>query len=140
GSFLLTVRGKALRAGREWTRTAVLPGGPGVPDIDAVRVAVALPTPFKVVGKYEMGWASRGSVGRRRYRIERNGFEGPLRVSLADRQARHLQGATGPTVNVPAGVSEFEYPVTLPPWMEIGRTCRVCVMAVGGRRAARGRR
>src|SRR5207248_2389794 len=27
-----------------------------------------------------------------------------------------------------AGVSEFSYPVRLPPWMETGRTCRVCVM------------
>ena len=78
-----------------------------------------------------MGWASRGSVGKRRYHIQRNGFAGPLTVSLADRQARHLQGATGPTITVPPGVSDFEYPVTLPPWMEIGRTCRVCVMATG---------
>ena len=49
---------------------------------------------------------------------------------MADRQMRHLQGAHGPTITVPAGVSEFEYPVTLPPWMEIGRTCRVCVMTM----------
>src|SRR5262249_14512786 len=26
--------------------------------------------------------------------------------------------------------SEFDYPIRLPPWMETGRTCRVCVMAV----------
>jgi hypothetical protein len=37
----------------------------------------------------------------------------------------------GPTIEVPAGVSEFEYPVFLPPWMEIGRTSRTVVMAVG---------
>jgi hypothetical protein len=130
-SFLLTVSGTAKVAGRDVTRTAILTSEPGIPDLDTVRVAVALLTPFKVVGKYEMGWASRGSIGKRRYRIERNGFNGPLRVRLADRQARHLQGATGPEITVPAGVSEFEYPVTMPPWMEIGRTCRVCVMAVG---------
>ena len=28
-------------------------------------------------------------------------------------------------------MSEFEYPVTLPPWMETGRTSRACVMAIG---------
>src|SRR5262249_40125146 len=43
----------------------------------------------------------------------------------------HLQGAAGPTVTVPAGVSEFEYPLYLPPWMETGRTARACVQAVG---------
>src|SRR5262249_25192965 len=26
---------------------------------------------------------------------------------------------------------EFDYPITLPPWMETGRTCRACVMATG---------
>jgi hypothetical protein len=78
-----------------------------------------------------MRWAARGGTYRRKYRIERNGFDGPIEVSLADRQARHLQGVTGPTITVPAGATEFEYTVRLPPWMEIGRTCRVCVMAIG---------
>ncbi len=73
----------------------------------------------------------RGSVYRRKYRLERNGFDGPIEISLADRQARHLQGVTGPIVTLPPGVSEFEYPIALPPWMETGRTCRVCVQAVG---------
>ena len=34
-------------------------------------------------------------------------------------------------MTVPAGVSEFSYSAYLPPWMETGRTCRVCVMGVG---------
>ena len=68
---------------------------------------------------------------KRTYKIERNGFNGPIEVSLADRQARHLQGVEGPTITVPAGASEFSYSVYLPPWMETGRTCRVCVMGVG---------
>ena len=44
---------------------------------------------------------------------------------------RHLQGVTGPTIEVPAGATEFVYAVDLPPWMEIGRTSRSVVMAVG---------
>ena len=52
-------------------------------------------------------------------------------MRLADKQARHLQGVTGPTLTVPADADEFEYPVTLPPWMETGRTSRACVMAIG---------
>ena len=32
---------------------------------------------------------------------------------------------------MPAGASEFDYAVDLPPWMEIGRTWRTCVEGVG---------
>jgi hypothetical protein len=96
-----------------------------------LRIATAIQTPFKVVGKYELRNIPRGTVYSRKYSIERNGYEGPLTVSLADRQARHLQGANGPIVKVPATGSEFEYPIHLPPWMETGRTCRVCVQGTG---------
>jgi hypothetical protein len=128
GTSAITIRGSAALDGKEATRTAVAQGE--LP-LDTLRLAVAMPTPFKVVGKYEMGWAARGSVAKRSFQIERTGYDGPLTVRLADRQARHLQGVTAPTITVPAGATEFEYPVTLPPWMEMGRTCRVCVMAEG---------
>ncbi len=72
-----------------------------------------------------------GTVFRKRFKIERNGHIGPLEVRLADRQARHLQGVSGPVLTIPADVNEFEYPVTLPPWMETGRTSRACIMAIG---------
>ena len=36
---------------------------------------------------------------------------------------------TGPVLTLKPGETEFEYPAFLPPWMEMGRTCRVCVMA-----------
>jgi Bacterial pre-peptidase C-terminal domain len=130
----VTVRGTAMVGEKtkveSVTRTATLPAPRGQLETDSVLVAVALPAPFKVVSEYEMRIAPRGSVLRRRYRIERKGYEGPFEVCLADRQARHLQGANGPTLTVPAGVSEFEYPITLPPWMETGRTCRVCIMTM----------
>jgi hypothetical protein len=126
----LTVRGSAPLGDRTVTRTAALPlrgGG----EVDSVLLAVALPTPFKIVGDYDMRWAARGTLHHRHYRLERNGFDGPAEVSLADRQARHLQGVTGPTITVPPGATEFDYVVTLPPWMETGRTSRTCVMGVG---------
>jgi hypothetical protein len=124
----VTVRGSAELGGARVTRTAALPAPRGVMAVESVLVAVALSTPFKIVGKYDMRWAARGTVHQRRYRIERKGYDGPIEVTLADRQARHLQGVTGPTILVPAGATEFTYPVQLPPWMETGRTCRVCVM------------
>jgi hypothetical protein len=120
----LTIRGPG-------NQVATLPGAPGQTETSTVLLAVALSAPFKIVGDYDMRWASRGTVYKRKYKIERNGFDGPIEISLADRQARHLQGVTGATITVPANESEFEYPVQLPPWMETGRTCRVCVQAVG---------
>jgi hypothetical protein len=75
-----------------------------------------------------MRWASRGAMYRRKYKLERaEGFTGAVEISLADKQARHLQGVTGEPMTVPPGVGEFEYAVFLPPWMELARTCRVCV-------------
>jgi hypothetical protein len=108
-------------------RPAASRGQPGPTD---VLLAVALPTPFVIKGEYDMGFAPRGSVHRRKYKIERHGYDGPIEVGLTDKQARHLQGVTGPTITVPAGATEFTYTAYLPPWMETGRTCRVCVMGV----------
>ncbi len=127
----LSIRGSVKVGEQTLTRTATLTRDRGVPDIESVLLAVALPTPFKVVGEYDMSWGARGTVHHRKYHIERNGYDGPLEVMLADHQARHLQGVTGPTIIVPAGVSDFDYPATLPPWMETGRTSRTCVMAIG---------
>jgi hypothetical protein len=127
----VTIRGTASVSGRAVQQTATLPGGRGGPEADTVLLGVALPAPFKVVGAYDLRLAPRGTVFRRKYKVERGSYQGPLEVSLADRQARHLQGVTGPAVTVPPGVNEFEYAVQLPPWMETGRTARACVMAVG---------
>lgn len=94
-------------------------------------LVVSIKTPFVLKSDYLLSQAPRGTVFRKRYRIERNGYDGPLEVRLADRQARHLQGVTGPLLTIPATQNEFEYPIFMPPWMEIGRTCRVCVMGTG---------
>jgi hypothetical protein len=103
-----------------------------VPDYSGqLWLGVAVPTPFKFVGIFETKYISRGSVFVRKYHIDRNGFEGPLQVQLADRQGRHLQGVTASQVSVPAGESDFEFAVTLPPWMEIGRTCRSTLAVTG---------
>lgn len=123
----LTIVGKA----KGVHRVASLPAARGLPESSSVLLAMALPTPFVIKGVYDMGFAARGGMHKRTYKIERKGYEGPIEVSLADRQARHLQGVEGPTITVPAGVSEFTYSAYLPPWMETGRTCRVCVQGVG---------
>ncbi|VTS00851.1 Putative pre-peptidase OS=Singulisphaera acidiphila (strain ATCC BAA-1392 / DSM 18658 / VKM B-2454 / MOB10) GN=Sinac_2823 PE=4 SV=1 [Gemmata massiliana] len=98
-------------------------------DVADLRFQVALPTPFKIIDQYVMTSAPRGETYHRKYAIDRGGFDGPIQVQLADRQARHLQGVTGQVLTLKPGQTEFAYPAFLPPWMEMGRTCRVCVMA-----------
>jgi hypothetical protein len=131
GTAHLQVHGSARLDGKVVTRTATLPAAHGESEVDSVLLAVALKPPFKIVGDYDLRLAPRGSELRRRYRIQRNGFTGPLEISLADHQMRHLQGVSGATLTVPAGRDEFEYPVVLPPWLETGRTARACIQAVG---------
>ncbi|MCE9532273.1 MAG: hypothetical protein K8T89_14305, partial [Planctomycetes bacterium] len=97
-------------------------------ELDSVRVAIAIPTPFKFVGEYLSNQVPRGTIYSRRYKVERNGFDGPIEVRMADRQARHLQGVIAGTITIPADKNEFEYFIQLPSWMETGRPCRVCVM------------
>lgn len=127
-----TVQGRAEHAGQSITATARPPQFSLLDEPpDHLLLAVAVPTPFKVVGEFESKYAARGSTYLRRFRLERGDFNGPVTISLAERQARHLQGVTGPVIEIPAGVDEFEYPIHLSPWMEIGRTSRTCVMAVG---------
>jgi hypothetical protein len=115
--------------------TLATPTGPdAVPVADAASalwVSVAIPTPFKFVGVFESKYIPRGGALVRRYRIERNGFEGPLEVKLADRQGRHLQGVTAQHVLVEPGQNEFDFAVELPSWMEIGRTCRSTLLISG---------
>ena len=100
-----------------------------IPEESDLRLAIAIPTQFKIVSTYVMTSAPRGEFYRRKYAIERNGYDGPIAVRTSDKQARHLQGAQGPVITVAPGQTEFEYPAFLPPWMELGRTCRICVMA-----------
>ncbi len=113
------------------TRTAhTLKSSPDDIEFDKLVMMVAVPTPFKVVGVvgiFETKYAARFT---RRFSIERGGYDGPITVSMADRQVRHLQGVIGPTIVIPPGKSEFDYPIKLAPWMVIGRTSRTCVMAV----------
>ncbi|MCA9164712.1 MAG: PPC domain-containing protein, partial [Planctomycetales bacterium] len=111
----------------------------GDPAMDRLWLAVAMPTPFQVIGDFETKYAARGSTYVRHFRLERGDYAGPLTVRLAERQVRHLQGISGPTISVPADASEFDYPIHLPPWMEIGRTSRTCVMAVGTVKDEQGR-
>jgi len=134
----ITIRGSAKIGEQMVQRTATLSLGRGTPELESVLLAVALPTPFKIVGDFDMRWGARGTVQTRHYRIERNGFNGPIEISLADRQMRHLQGVTAAPITVLAGASQFDFAIHLPPWMETGRTARACVMGTAAIKDADG--
>ena len=118
-------------AGKAAVRKAEFASDPGDPAIDRVAVAVAVPTSFSFKTVYDVAYVPRGSVRVKQFKLERNGYAGPLTVELADRQVRHLQGVSGSTLVVPAGADRFDYAVTLAPFMELLRTSRVCLMATG---------
>jgi len=103
----------------------------GMPPVDGMTLFIGAPTPFKFVGEYSLTYAPQGSILTKRYTLQRNGYQGPLTVRLADKQARHLQGVTGPTLTLGPEVEAFTYPVTLPPWLDIGRTSRTVLVAIG---------
>lgn len=131
GLQYVKIVGVAKKDGQEFRSVAALPPQPSEALRDSVALSVNVPTPFKIYGRFESKFSPRGSVYVRHYFIDRKGFDGPLEISLADRQNRHLQGVRGPKLVIPASVNEFDYPLTLPPRMELGRTSRTCLMAVG---------
>ena len=127
----ITIRGRAAIAGETVTRTAQLDAPIGAEPLDSVLLAVALSTPFRHTGDYLLANHPRGAVYRRTYQLERNGFTGPLVARFSDMQGRHLQGARGPVINIASTAESFEFPVTLPPWMVVGRTSRSQLMTLG---------
>ncbi len=131
GLASVKIIGTAKRDGQEVRSVAALPAQPSEPARETIALSINVPTPFKIYGRFESKFSPRGSVYIRHYFIDRKGFEGPLEISLADRQNRHLQGVTGPKIIVPAGIDEFDFPLALSPRMELGRTSRTCLMAVG---------
>lgn len=128
----LTLIGCATIADQPVVRVATRPrASPLNADTNRITLAVTMPTPFKIFGQFETKYAARGSTFVRHFSIQRGGFEGPITIDLAERQVRHLQGVTGPAIVIPPGVSEFDYPLHLATWMEIGRTSRTCLRGVG---------
>lgn len=103
----------------------------GLVEVDHLLLVTSLATPFKFAGQYDLQYIARGSTLRKRFEIDRGGYEGPLFVELSDKQGRHLQGVAAERKTVPPGVSNFEFEVSLPPWMELGRTSRSQLMIVG---------
>jgi hypothetical protein len=126
-----TVRGTAKIGDAEVSRTATVDVRPDEPPLETLRLMVAMPTPFVYSGSLTLPYAQRGTFFTRHFEIERNGFEGPIEVRLAERQMRHLQGVKGKSIVVPAGENEFDYTIYLPTFLEMGRTSRTVMTLLG---------
>ena len=117
---------------QQLTRSADLPGEHGLPDRSDILLAVAMPAPFKLDGiDFQTSYAERGTIHRRHYLIHRDAYTGPLTLRLADRQIRHLQGVQGASLLVSPDVDAVDYPIQIPTRLEMNRTSRTVVMAVG---------
>ncbi len=125
------IRGTAEVDGKTLTHDATFPTAFGEPVADHLRLAVAPPVPFRHIGEY---WVTNdqpsGTTMSKHFELQRDNFNGPITVSLADRQGRCLQGLTAQPMVVPAGATEFTYHVLFPPDLELGRTNRVQLMLV----------
>jgi hypothetical protein len=123
----LSVTGTGDLGDRNATRAAVTPEG-----LDHLLLGVVPIVPFKHEGVYRIITAMPGgSTFQREYALHRNGFEGPLKVRLADKQIRHLQGVTDQIITVESGRESFKYPYRFPARVEVGRTSRLQVMLIG---------
>ncbi len=127
-----TIRGEGLLVDKNATRQATTTPLLGQVGSDHVTLAVALPTPFKFLGQFQLANSQpTGTTVQRPYQIDTGGVPGPFTVRLADKQGRHVQGVIGPVMVLPPGTTTFDYPITYPSRMEIGRTSRIQIMMTG---------
>jgi hypothetical protein len=103
----------------------------GALTVDTLAVTVTHPPVFAITTTDVYGSGNRGATLVQTHHLERlAGFDGPVEVSLSDRQDRYLQGVTGPTLTIQPGQTEFDYPAFLPESMDLNRTARMVVMGV----------
>ncbi len=128
----VTIRGTTEIDGKPVTRQATVAVAFGEPRIDQVRVAIVPPVPFRHIGEYFVANDHPGGTTMtKHYAIERGGFDGPLTVSLSDRQIRTLQGVTAAPLMVKSQASEFDFTVQYPAEVELGHTSRIQLMLTG---------
>ena len=126
------ITGKAKAGDVEITSRAILAAATVHDTVrNSMKVAVAVPVPFKFTGVFESKFGAQGTTFYRRYTIIRNDYKGQLTATIADIQIRHLQGITCKSRPVPKDSDQFDFQIQLPPWLEAGRTSRTQMLLVG---------
>jgi hypothetical protein len=97
-----------------------------------VLFAVVPRVPFRFIGEYMVvNDQPAGTTLKKTYRIDRGGYDGPLTVSLSDKQIRCLQRLQAKPVSVPRGAEFFDFEVLYPTEVQLGWTSRVQLMVTG---------
>ena len=92
----------------------------GSPSVDHLQLTVRPKPAVRLFCNEAYQYAYRGSVYPYSMEIERlNGFTGPVRIELADRQIKDLDGIVVHEVTVEPGQTRFELPIYLPESMHI---------------------
>lgn len=101
--------------------------------IDHSLLAIFMTPPFdlNLVDKTRQRDVHLGTTCRAEFIIHRHeGFDGPVLLEMAAKQARYRRGIHGPTITIPAGVSHAIYPSFMPEWLATDLTERMAVHGV----------
>jgi hypothetical protein len=137
---LLRVQGTAELDGQMVIRNAVVPHLGR--DIEGVAIGEATsewfhltvvhPPVFRLFCSEAYQYAHRGTVHQYLMQVERlRGFQGPIRLQIADRQNKDLDGVEVLEVTIPEGESQIMLPLYLPESMHINVQAHSNVYAQG---------
>lgn len=128
----LAIRGKAKSGVPVRFRVA----GSSGPDLDRgdLLLGLTMKPPFevKLIDRNRQRAVPRGATYPAEYEVVySDGYRGPVGLTMAARQSRHVQGVTTPTMMYPIAAERITYPVYLPEWLETNLTRRVTALSVG---------
>ena len=106
--------------------------GLGTTEVDHVQLTIVHKPVFKLYCNEAYQYAHRGTIYPYLMEVERlDGFDGPIRIQMADRQIKDLDGIEIPPTTVAPGQSQFLLPLFLPETMHINVQAHSNVYAQG---------
>ncbi|MFN0018234.1 MAG: hypothetical protein ACKVP0_08250 [Pirellulaceae bacterium] len=139
-SALLKITGTADIAGQPLTRIAVAPHlgrdvegvSVGRPTTDSFHLTVLHKPLFRLFCSEAYQYAHRGTIHQYQMEVERfDGYAGPIRLQIADRQNKDLDGVEILETTIPAGENKILLPLHLPETMHINVQAHSNVYAQG---------
>ncbi len=140
GDVTLRIKGRAEIDGKPVERSArathlghdVDGVGLGPTAVDHVQLSVVHKPVFKLYCNEAYQYAHRGTIHRYLMEVERlDGFDGPIRLQMADRQIKDLDGIEIIPTTIAPGQSQVMLPLNLPETMHINVQAHSNVYAQG---------
>ena len=101
---------------------------------------MASPVTLDLIDRNRQRPVHRGTTYPADFLVKRDeGYDGSIRVRMAAKQQRRVQGMRGPVLPVPDGSPQIQYPCFMPEWLETDRTTRLLVHSVAIQKDAKGR-